>query len=149
MPSIRARGAPIVGVEVRQICFPLDRRSALILPCGRALAAYTVSPDRRTPPTIMPGNRDDQRTSPLARFTAYTFRSMLPPYKVLSRISTRPVNRRPAFAVHNGVGASPAMLAATGVGGGRKLTHPALTPPSSRAKLNAPRCRPIFPADTA
>jgi hypothetical protein len=35
------------------------------------------------------------------------------------------------------------------LGGGRKFTHPALTLTSSRARLNAPRCRPLLPADPA
>ena len=149
IPSTRARGAPMVGVDVRQICFPLRRRSAWMRPSGRELAANTVSPFTRTPPTIMPGSRADQSTSPLARSIAYTLRSMLPPYRVLSSISTGRVKRRPARAVHTGAGASPARLAATGTGGGRKLTQPALTPPRRSARLNAPRRSPTLPADTA
>jgi hypothetical protein len=149
IPSTSASGAPMAGVDVRQICLPLLRRSAWIRPSGRELAANTVSPVTRTPPTIMPGSRADQSTSPLARSIAYTLRSMLPPYSVLSWICTGRVKRRPARAVHIGSGASPARLAATGAGGGRKLTQPALTPPRSRARLNAPLPSPTLPADTA
>src|SRR5918998_3618246 len=115
-------------------------------PCGRELAAKTVSPDSRTPPTIMPGSRADQRTLPLCKLIAYTFRSMLPAYRVLFSIANGAVNRRPTREVHTVVGASPASVAETGCGGGRKFIHAALTLPSSRARLNAPRRRrPLLP----
>jgi hypothetical protein len=67
------------GVFARQICLPVSRRSALTRPSGRALAAKIVSPASKTPPTSMPGMRDDHWTSPLATLIAYTLRSTLPP----------------------------------------------------------------------
>ena len=51
-------------------------------PSGRVLAAYTVSPETRTPPATMPRSRLDHLTSPLSRSTAYTFRSTPAPYRV-------------------------------------------------------------------
>ena len=46
-------------------------------------------------------------------------------------------------------GVAAALWSASGAGGGRKFMQAALTLPSSRARLNAPRRRHPFPADTA
>ena len=79
VPSTSASGAPTVPVVVRHRRRPVCASSAYTWPSGRALAAYTVSPTTSTPPPMMPPSRDDHCTCPLARSTAYTFRSTPPP----------------------------------------------------------------------
>src|SRR6185312_6703546 len=118
-------------------------------PSGREVATKSVSPEARTPPPTIPESRVDQRITPLLRSTAYTFRSTAPAYSMSPSLITGEVNRRPVRAVHTWAGAFPAVSGDCGGGGGRRLTQAALTPPRSRARLNAPQVPPHFTAKEA
>ena len=106
---------------------------------GYVLAAYTVSPETRTPPATIPVSRLDHLTAPLSRSTAYTFRSTPAPYRVPWSSVSSPVNRRPARLAQTWAGAlaEPEEVGAV-TGGGGACKHAALTLPRRRTRLNAP-----------
>src|SRR3954454_19965852 len=91
-----ASGVDTRPTLTRQMRWPVLRSSALTRPSGRVLAAYTVSPETRTPPATIPVSRLDHLTAPLSRSTAYTFRSTPAPYRVPWSRVISPVKRRPA-----------------------------------------------------